>query len=75
LLPKNLHQAAFSLRAFNIEIAAVKDQITDSKIGLMRLQFWTDAINAIYAGGNVPNHPVVLELQVHSSNSVFKTKD
>lgn len=65
-----MHQAAFSLRAFNIEVAGVKDQISDTKIGLMRLQFWTDAINAIYTGGNVPNHPVVRELQVRDYNLV-----
>jgi len=64
LLPKNLHQAAFALRAFNIEVAAIKDQVSDPTIGKMRLQFWTDAISAIYSGGPVPNHPVIHELKV-----------
>jgi len=61
LLPRNIKSAAFAVRAFNVEVAQVEDQVSDSKIGAMRLQFWTDALNKTY-NDNPPRSPVALEL-------------
>lgn len=61
LLPHNIKSAAFSIRAFNVEVAQVEDQVSDNKIGAMRLQFWTDALNNIY-NDQPPRNPVSLEL-------------
>lgn len=61
LLPRSIKSAAFAVRAFNVEVAQVEDQVTDSKIGAMRLQFWTNALNEIY-NDNPPKSPVALEL-------------
>ncbi|XP_011066683.1 PREDICTED: NADH dehydrogenase (ubiquinone) complex I, assembly factor 6 [Acromyrmex echinatior] len=61
LLPHSIKSTAFAVRAFNVEVAQVEDQVSDSKIGAMRLQFWTDALNRIY-NGNPPKSPVALEL-------------
>lgn len=40
-------------------------QVSDEKIGQMRLRFWHDALNKVYDKGNtkkLPEHPVILEL-------------
>ncbi|CAK9814618.1 NADH dehydrogenase (ubiquinone) complex I, assembly factor 6 [Anthophora quadrimaculata] len=52
---------AFAIRAFNVEVAQVKDQVSDFKIGEIRLKFWIDALNNIYKG-NPPQNPIMLEL-------------
>ncbi|KAL6422072.1 hypothetical protein ACFW04_010852 [Cataglyphis niger] len=61
LLPHSIKSAAFAIRAFNVEVAQVEDQVSDNKIGAMRLQFWTDALNNIY-NNEPPRSPVSLEL-------------
>lgn len=72
LLPHSIKSAAFVIRAFNIEVAQVEDQVSDSKIGAMRLQFWTDALNNVYKD-RPPRSPVALELHRvdgHTANNV-----
>jgi len=75
LLPHNIKSVAFAVRAFNVEVAQVEDQVSDSKIGAMRLQFWTDALNKTY-NDNPPRSPVALELHrvnervEHSKNAL-----
>ncbi|XP_043257469.1 NADH dehydrogenase (ubiquinone) complex I, assembly factor 6 [Colletes gigas] len=76
LLQQNARQSAFAIRAFNIEVAQVQDQVHDRNIGKMRLQFWTDALNNAYKG-TPQRSPVILELhrilQKHSlSKHYFK---
>lgn len=61
LLPHNIKSATFAIRAFNVEVAQVEDQVSDNRIGAMRLQFWTDAVNNIY-NDQPPRNPVSLEL-------------
>lgn len=61
LLPREIRTVAFAIRAFNVEVAQIQDQVHDYKIGEMRLKFWTDAINNTYKG-NPPRSPVMLEL-------------
>ncbi|XP_032679148.1 NADH dehydrogenase (ubiquinone) complex I, assembly factor 6 isoform X2 [Odontomachus brunneus] len=61
LLPHNIRSAAFAIRAFNVEVAQVEDQVKDNKIGAMRLQFWTDTLNNIY-NDHPPRSPVAMEL-------------
>ncbi|XP_046832002.1 NADH dehydrogenase (ubiquinone) complex I, assembly factor 6 [Vespa velutina] len=61
LLPNNIKAAGFAIRAFNVEIAQVEDQISIKHIGIMRLQFWKETLNRIYDG--MPSEtPVALEL-------------
>ena len=61
LLPPEIRASAFAIHAFNVEVAQVKDQVHDHKIGEMRLKFWTDALSNTYKG-NPPKSPVMLEL-------------
>lgn len=50
-----------ALYAFNIEIARVRDIVSQPQLGEIRLQWWRDALEAIYAS-EAPAHPVVQEL-------------
>ncbi|XP_006859268.1 PREDICTED: NADH dehydrogenase (ubiquinone) complex I, assembly factor 6 [Chrysochloris asiatica] len=61
LLPAESRSAAFALRAFNVELAQVKDSVSEKTIGLMRMQFWKDTVEDIYQD-SPPNQPVAIEL-------------
>lgn len=63
MLKNSARTNGIAIRAFNVEISRVQDQISDSKIGLMRMQFWEDALDKCFSNSNkIPNHPVVIEL-------------
>ncbi|KAI8969643.1 isoprenoid synthase domain-containing protein [Trametes punicea] len=59
--PRRLQGAFFALRAFYVELASVQDNVSNSMIGKMRMQFWRDAIKSI-ADGRPPRHPIALAL-------------
>ncbi|XP_065064952.1 NADH dehydrogenase (ubiquinone) complex I, assembly factor 6-like [Rhopilema esculentum] len=72
-LPDKARLAAFAIRAFNVELAKVKDSVSDRHIGSMRLLFWKDVINELYEG-KPRAHPVVLLLaQVIQTNKLSKS--
>lgn len=54
-------RALFALYAFNLEIASVRERVSEPVIGQMRLQWWRDALDGIYEG-NVRAHAVAEEL-------------
>jgi len=63
LLPPGLRTAALAARALSCEVAAVRDSVSDKTLGLVRAQWWKDAVEAMYQeGAAVPPHPVVLEV-------------
>ena len=61
LLPSHSRASAFAVRAFNIEVARIQDQVSDPRIGQMRMKFWEEAVEKIFAG-DAHKHPVALEL-------------
>uniref|UniRef100_A0A8C5GZM5 NADH dehydrogenase (ubiquinone) complex I, assembly factor 6 n=1 Tax=Gouania willdenowi TaxID=441366 RepID=A0A8C5GZM5_GOUWI len=61
LLPEEARRSSLALRAFNVELAQVKDSISQKTIGLMRMQFWQTAVEEIYRD-DPPNQPVSTEL-------------
>eukprot|EP00064_Thunnus_orientalis_P024283 superscaffoldBa00010192_g24568 len=61
LLPEEARRSSLALRAFNVELAQVKDSVSQKTIGLMRMQFWKTAIEEIYRD-EPPNQPVSNEL-------------
>uniref|UniRef100_A0A8V5FIL8 NADH dehydrogenase (ubiquinone) complex I, assembly factor 6 n=1 Tax=Melopsittacus undulatus TaxID=13146 RepID=A0A8V5FIL8_MELUD len=61
LLPAESRTSAFALRAFNVELAQIKDSVTQKTTGLMRMQFWRDAVEGIYCD-NPPHQPIATEL-------------
>ncbi|XP_035679085.1 NADH dehydrogenase (ubiquinone) complex I, assembly factor 6-like [Branchiostoma floridae] len=75
LLPSTAHQAAFAVRAFNVELALVRDSVTDKNIGKMRMQFWKDTLSDIYRE-RPPQQPVAQELAkvgLHERTSLVST--
>lgn len=56
--PDSRRGALFALYGFNLEISRVRETISERLIGEMRLQWWRDALEAIYGGSRPPAHPV-----------------
>ncbi|CAL8247560.1 unnamed protein product [Lota lota] len=61
LFPEVSRRSSLALRAFNVELAQVKDSVSQKTIGLMRMQFWKTAIEEIYRD-DAPLQPVSTEL-------------
>lgn len=79
LMTKSLRSPALVLRAFNVEIARIQDQTTDSQTAAFRLQFWQDTLKEIYKKEqtlqNIPANPVAQELfKVSYRNVLFITR-
>ncbi|KAL0550347.1 hypothetical protein IC582_014855 [Cucumis melo] len=71
-LPPAMRKAAFALRAFNVETSRAMDVATDPRIGLMRLVWWQEAIDKIYASKKI-EHPIAQALSsVISENKISK---
>ncbi|CAF2112087.1 unnamed protein product [Rotaria magnacalcarata] len=69
LKPSSLQRPAMAIRALNVELASVRDQVSNSQIGQMRLQFWRDSIDSIYSSLKTNeikkiNHPVAREIDL-----------
>ncbi|MCK5778299.1 MAG: squalene/phytoene synthase family protein [Rhodospirillales bacterium] len=47
----------FALYAFNLELAKIRETVSEPMIGRMRLQFWRDAVPGLVSGGP-PSHAV-----------------
>lgn len=56
--PDSRRDALFALYAFNLEISRIRETISERLIGEMRLQWWHDALDAIYSGARQHAHPV-----------------
>lgn len=50
LAPPDRRPDLFALYAFNQEIAATREQVSERMLGQIRLQWWREAIDGIYAG-------------------------
>lgn len=58
--PATAREDLFALYAFNIEVAKVRESVTEQLIGRMKLQWWRDLIATIFEGRAVPKgNPVV----------------
>eukprot|EP01116_Phalansterium_solitarium_P002382 TRINITY_DN12376_c0_g1_i1.p1 TRINITY_DN12376_c0_g1~~TRINITY_DN12376_c0_g1_i1.p1 ORF type:complete len:327 (+),score=63.32 TRINITY_DN12376_c0_g1_i1:122-1102(+) len=54
-------KAYFAVRAFNLEIANIREVVKDPAIGRMRIQWWRDNLTRIYQNAP-PEHPVATAL-------------
>lgn len=71
-LPPEMRRAAFALRAFNVETAKAMDVASDPRIGLMRLLWWQDAIDKIFANKLI-EHPIAQSISsVVSEHKISK---
>jgi phytoene synthase len=59
--PEEKRADLLALYAFNVEIARVREMVSEAKIGELRHQWWRDALDGIYAA-DVPDHPVARAL-------------
>lgn len=66
--PTEYREALFSLLAFNVEIARTREVVSEPMLGEIRLQWWREAIDKIYAlketgdGGEIKGHEVLTNL-------------
>jgi len=56
--PASARNALAAIAAFNLELARAASEITESMLGLVRLQWWREAVEEIRAGGAVRRHQV-----------------
>ena len=59
--PQDGRRRLYGLYAFNIELARVREAVSEPQLGEIRLEWWLEVIAGIY-GGEVPDHPVAREL-------------
>ena len=57
-LPAERRAAALALYAFNLEIARTREIVSEPLLGQIRLQWWRETIEGLFAG-NPREHPVV----------------
>ena len=57
--PAAKREAVIALYSFNYEIARIRESIREPMLGLIRLQWWRDALEEIYAGARPRHHDVV----------------
>lgn len=62
LMPQDKHARLCALFAFNLEISKVRETASQAMVGLIRLQWWRDAIQRLF-NGHVDAHPVIEALQ------------
>ncbi len=56
--PAGRREALYAVYAFNLEIARTREAVSEPMLGQIRLQWWREAIEEIYAG-RVRRHEVV----------------
>ncbi|XP_039594883.1 NADH dehydrogenase (ubiquinone) complex I, assembly factor 6 isoform X1 [Polypterus senegalus] len=61
LLPPESRRSSIAVRAFNVELAQIKDLVSQKTMGLVRMQFWKNALEEIFRD-DPPHQPVAMEL-------------
>ncbi len=59
--PADRRPALLALLAFNLEVARIRESVTEPLLGEVRLRWWHEAVDAAYDGAP-PGHPVAGEL-------------
>ncbi len=60
--PADRRDDLWALYLFNYEISKTRDVVSDTTLGLIRLQWWRDEIGKIYTGGDGGKNPVLSTL-------------
>lgn len=60
--PVQSREALWALFAFNLEIAKTREVVSETQLGLIRLQWWREAIAEIYENGIALEHEVLMAL-------------
>ncbi len=73
---KGVWEDIATILEFNIEIATIKSKVSESTLGLIRLQWWREAIEEIFTENKkVKAHQVVLGLKELSNKHLNFNKD
>ncbi len=75
LTPEPFQESVWALGAFNIEIAKTREVVTDTTIGLIRLQWWRDALANVYENNQVLKHEIVESLAAAIQSNNLPRKD
>ena len=58
--PAAVRDSLQTLYAFNAEVAKIRESVTETMIGRMKLQWWRDVLDTIFSGGKPPQgNPLV----------------
>ncbi len=70
LMPTQKRESLWALFALNWDIARTRAMVTDTHLGLIRLQWWRDEIHKIYNGGTGGEVPALSTLApvIHQQN-------
>lgn len=60
--PADRREALWALFAFNHEIARTREVVSETGLGLIRLQWWRDEIGRLYEGRPAPEHEILRPL-------------
>ncbi|MEM7650898.1 MAG: squalene/phytoene synthase family protein [Pseudomonadota bacterium] len=60
--PSSVREDLWALFAFNYEIAKTREVVSETQLGLIRLQWWRERIAEIYEGKSVPENEVLKAL-------------
>lgn len=60
--PDAVQDDLLTLYAFNLEVAKTKETVSEPMLGQIRLQWWRETLDAIYAGETPRKHEVVTPL-------------
>ena len=62
--PRHLQRHYLAIRAFNAELASVKEAVSSEILGRIRIGWWRDAIEAVFEPRRAPpKHPLVVALK------------
>lgn len=62
LAPAEAREGLFALYAFNLEVAKTREMVSEPMLGQIRLQWWRETLDAIFAGQPPRQHEVVVPL-------------
>ena len=60
--PVGSREALFALIAFNHEVARIPEAVSEPMLGRIRLQWWREVVEAVYAGAPARRHEVAVPL-------------
>ncbi len=66
--PKDRREALWALFLFNHEISKTRFVVTETQLGLIRLQWWREEIDKLYKQHLAPDHPVLQGLEAAIRN-------
>jgi NADH dehydrogenase [ubiquinone] 1 alpha subcomplex assembly factor 6 len=54
-LPRAVRPSVHAVLAYNVELAKIPDSVSELNLGRIRMQWWRDAIEAIYSVRGIAN--------------------